>query len=1270
MFGQLAARIVQFFIAKKWIFFLLFTSICLLLSIGFSKLIVEEDIYSVFPKGQKYKEFSEILKHNNLNKQVVFSIDANEDFDENYDILDGLKETLEGTFGKELTDIQIYRNVDEQALVSYLQSAAVVSLDSSDYSAIEEKVKKENIEIQLAQVANKLKGSASVFTGQFWAKDPLLLLTDKLQAFNTQSDSSNYEVEDGIVFTNKKATIVFFATLTIDSKNTDQLVAFDKKLTDFTSGLKKTQPELNFDYFGTFQIAAANAVQVKNDTFITLIISLSLILLLLIFNYRSILAPLYFILPAAFGILSGVGMVGFIHPEISAISLATAGILLGIVLDYSFHFFTHYKDSGNLIDTVKEISAPMLIGSFTTVAAFAALLFTDSVVLQNFGLIALFTLIGSALFTVLFLPVLVHTFKIKLSNKVKVRAKKKVNRLFLRLGVVAIVAGTLFFLWQGTQMNFDADLNNLSYHPKELKDKEDALTGINPEHQKKIYVFANASSQERAKEINYHLFKALDSKKEELNISELVSIAPYSIPENEIINATNKWQSFWQQQPGTIQKIKIAGLEHDFSENAFQPFYQLVSDSNLGLENGNEIVNELGLSKFYYSDAQNHSYLTSIVVDRANLTECKQLINSVEGTYILDLTSIAEDMLSTVKADFNFLLFFSSLLVFLSLLIVYGRLELALFAFFPMILAWVWILGISQLFGIEFNFVNIIITTFIFGLGDDFSIFITDGLIQKYKTNTDAITSYKSAIVLSGVTTIIGTGVLYFAKHPAIHSIGVISVVGITTILLITLYIQPHIFYWFVTRRTSKGRGPITIFTFIYSCCLFLYFFLGSFLLTIFVVFILVPFPASKKLKKRWLNYFVSKLAKSTIYAGFHIKKKIIDSEKLDYSKPSIIIANHASFLDILVVLMLHPKTIIMVKKWVYNSPVFGLFIRYSGYIFAEEGAEGNLEEIKKRFADGYSLVIFPEGTRSTDGEIHRFHKGAFLLSQELDVDIQPILLIGIHEVNPRNDVMIHRGQIIVKPLDRIKSLPNETYSAFSKRALQLMRLEFTNAKQELAKSKFWLPQIIQNYVLKGPVLEWYVRVKYGMERKNFEFYDEIIADRKVVYDIGCGYGYLSYYLHYRNKNRSIIGLDYDVEKIATAQHAIKRNNHLQFEVADIRTYDFQASDAVFINDVLHYISEEDQWKVLNDISSKLEKNGVIFIRDGVVELQDRLKNTKFTEYLSTKLFKFNKSTNDLEFLSIEKMKTFAAQNNFSFEMIEHSKTTSNVLFILRKLEI
>ena len=113
-------------------------------------------------------------------------------------------------------------------------------------------------------------------------------------------------------------------------------------------------------------------------------------------------------------------------------------------------------------------------------------------------------------------------------------------------------------------------------------------------------------------------------------------------------------------------------------------------------------------------------------------------------------------MVESTNADFDYILFISSLIVFLALLLSYGRIELTLLTFLPMAISWVIILGLMALLDIKFNIVNIILATFIFGIGDDFSIFIMDGLLQDYKNGKKIIAAHKTAIFFSAFTAIVG----------------------------------------------------------------------------------------------------------------------------------------------------------------------------------------------------------------------------------------------------------------------------------------------------------------------------------------------------------------------------------------------------------------------------------------------------------------------------------------------------------------------------------
>lgn len=1267
--GNLFGNIVQFFNRHLLVYLLVLLSILTFAFFGFKRLQLDENIYSIFPKGNQFQKFNEILKENNLNKQILFSIDAKDkDIYDVQDQLDSIGNIVEEKTAGFIKEIEVIREDQEENVLNYFYDNLPALLSDNDYKEISNRINKDSIASSIALTADKLNSANSLFLRKILAKDPLGIAWSKLKSFNPQSDSSAMMVEEGILFTGNREKAIFTGVLDFELDDNLSNEKLNLILADLKNEINGKNENIDFDYFGTFQIAYENARQVKEDTSITMYVSVGLILLLLIFYYRSLLTPLYFILPALFSAFLGLGVVGYIHPEISAISIATSAVLLGIVLDYSFHFFTHFTHTRELKQTVKELSFPMLVGSFTTVAAFTALIFTDSVVLQNFGLIALVTLSSAALFTLLLLPSLLHFTKFNPKERKGKERSSKLPKLVTRLGIFAILGFTVLFIFQSNEFKFDGDLNHLSYHSDELIEQEELYTGLNPTEEKKLHLFVSGKTKEEALAKNFELYEGLMNFKSEKGLEELISVGTYSIPTSISKERFAKWKSFWGKNGEiTVSTIAQEASKFDFSTSAFDPFSQWIKNDNV--EEQSELVDDLGLSNLIYESNGEWHVITSVVVNRSLLNDLKSSLKSDPSVYVFDVSEMANTLMMSVQSDFNYLLIFSSLLVFISLLVIYGRIELALFAFFPMVVSWIWIIGISGYLDIQFNFVNIIVATFIFGLGDDFSIFVTDGLIQKYKTNAKSLGAYKAAIVLSGITTIIGTGALYFAKHPAIHSIALISVVGIACIMLVTLIVQPFLFRYFVTNRTAKNKSPMTFFGLLYSVFLFTYFFLGCVVLNV-LMGLLLPMPIESSRKRSIMNYCLSKLTKSTLFLGFHIRKEIRNAERLDFSNPSVIVPNHSSFLDILLMISLNPKIIIMVKKWVYYSPFFGIFIRYCGYLYIAEGAEYNLKHIKRRIHEGYSIVIFPEGTRSLDGEIKRFHKGAFYLAKELNLDIQPILIVGANYVNPKNDIIIKSGHLVLNALDRIKNtdaIYQQPYNELSKSVVAIMRKELVEARKMENTTNFLRKRIIYNYLYKGPILEWYVRIKMRFETKNFEFYDKEIGNRKKIIDIGCGLGYLGYFLHYRDETREILGIDYDEEKIAIAQNGYDKKAQLNFETGDVRDIEFEKSDVIFFNDVLHYLNPEQQFEVLSKTVSKLNENGLIFIRDGITDDAARHALTQKTERYSTSIAKFNKTTNQLFFFSSEDIFKFAKENKLECRMIEQSKKTSNVLFILQK---
>ena len=99
------------------------------------------------------------------------------------------------------------------------------------------------------------------------------------------------------------------------------------------------------------------------------------------------------------------------------------------------------------------------------------------------------------------------------------------------------------------------------------------------------------------------------------------------------------------------------------------------------------------------------------------------------------------------------------------------------------------------LLGLEFNLINIVISTFIFGIGVDYSIFVMEGLLEQARTGEkDRLSSHKVAIFFSALVLIIVVTSLVFAAHPSIRSIGLITLIGMLSTILLTYSLEPFVF--------------------------------------------------------------------------------------------------------------------------------------------------------------------------------------------------------------------------------------------------------------------------------------------------------------------------------------------------------------------------------------------------------------------------------------------------------------------------------------------
>jgi 1-acyl-sn-glycerol-3-phosphate acyltransferase len=516
-----------------------------------------------------------------------------------------------------------------------------------------------------------------------------------------------------------------------------------------------------------------------------------------------------------------------------------------------------------------------------------------------------------------------------------------------------------------------------------------------------------------------------------------------------------------------------------------------------------------------------------------------------------------------------------------------------------MFISWIWILGLMSLFGLKFNIINIIISTFIFGLGDDFSIFMTEGLMQEYSLKRKNIHSYKAAMLLSALTMIIGIGVLVFARHPAMKSLGAVTVLGMITVVILSYTISPFLFKW-LTRKSGKMREtPLTFRNLVKSIYSFAFFLFGSIGLNI-LGFILFAYRKKSNLKtKMFYHKVLQKLAAFVIRNMPGVDTKVINEHKENFEKPSIIISNHQSHIDLMLMLMLTPRLIILTNEWVWNSPFYGQIVKYLDFYPVASGIEDSLELLEKKVKEGYSILIFPEGTRSVDSSIKRFHKGAFFLAEKFNIDILPIMIHGVGHRVTKGELVLKPGKMLVTLLQRVTPEDKtfgENYSKRAKAFRRMYRKKYVEIGDELFTADYFKHKLIDSYIFKGVKAEWYARLSLKVNN----YYKAVIAKLPKTgnhLDLFCEKGIFPMTLALVNPNQNIIASDKNEQDILLAQNINSKPKNLEFLEDTKMTEKF---DSISIINRLQNFDREKQKEIVEHATEKLENGGRLIISQNI----------------------------------------------------------------------
>ena len=700
----------------------------------------------------------------------------------------------------------IFYRMDDDLMpdgIDYLSTHLPAYIDTAAYARFDTLLTREHFVRQMQKNHADMTGEFGEMFPELIQMDPMGMRDVLAEQMAPLMNAGAYKTIDNHFFVPDSTVCIAFITPRYSSTNTGQGSAMFRMMNKQIEQFAKSHPNVRISYHGTPASGYYNSTQIKHDLTTTIAGALLLVLLLLLYCFRRWDTIPLLLLPIAFGTLFGLTMMYWLKGEFSLLALGIGGVVLGVAMSYVLHVMIHHQYVSDTEQLLRDQVKPVLLGCITTIGSFAGLLFVNTDLLRDFGLFAGFAILGTTLFSLAYLPQM-------LSKRTNPQAFKWLDRINaypidrkrpLLIGLLLVtMIGVGAYIAGGT--HFDADMYNLSYEA-EITKHSDRLLREKTYTGDKTQFFA---SQGRTMEEAIDNFSLLDHKLDSLQRIGLVKsytrtnqlLIPLKVQQQRI----DAWHRYWTpERQATVRKlINETAPQAGLRPEAFDTFFE-VADADYQPD----ALYKAGIiPEGYLSTLTEHSYggdylvFTSVRCQndsvRSSNSDYIRICDAVASNphlLVLDTYYYTTDTLMQMSSDFDILQWLSMAFVFVVLLLSFHfNFRQALLGFAPILLSWLFVLGVMNLFGVQFNLISIIISTFIFSIGVDYSIFVMNGLIQ------GNLQYHKTAVLLSAIILIITVSSMLLAQHPAIRSVGFSTLVGLLSAVILSYILQPAVFRW------------------------------------------------------------------------------------------------------------------------------------------------------------------------------------------------------------------------------------------------------------------------------------------------------------------------------------------------------------------------------------------------------------------------------------------------------------------------------------------
>lgn len=825
---EFCIKIYRFFRNHRAVFWVSMIALYAFFGYFASKIYLEEDINKLMPSSKNEDGTTKLAFANLRIKDKTFLLFEGKNgasVEHIAEVCDAFIDSLEYRNAAMDSTQQVignifYRLPDDLMLdvIDYMSAHLPAYIDTSVYTRLDAMLTYPHMKLQMKANHDDLLSPVGSMFPELIQMDPVGLrglLMEQMKPF-TEGAAGSYKTLNGHFFVQDSTVCVAFVTPMYSATNTGQGSTLFRILNDQIEQFSASAPDVKISYHGTPASGFYNSWRIKSDLKGTIIGSLVLVLIFISICFRNYNTIPLLLLPVVFGTLFGLAAMYFIKGHFSLLALGIGAIVLGVALSYVLHIITHYKYISDPEQVLRDQVKPVCLGCLTTIGSFMGLIFIRTELLQDFGLFAAFAIVGTTFFSLVFLPQFLNPRKNKLNHRAfaiidRINAypfDRKKPLLFTILATAVVCIG--FYIAGGTQ--FDADMHNLGYKAESTSYSENLLRSKTHTGDKQKYFASSGATMEEAIE-NFEIMAAkLDSLQNIGLVKSYTHTNQIFVPLHVQQERIDAWKNFWTGERLQLvhDLINKTAPEAGLIPDAFSPFFEFATaDYEPDALYEASIIPE-GYQSTLMEQSYNDEYLCftsvrckndSIHSKESDYNRICEAIVSSPNLLVLDTYYYTTDTLIQLNDDFNVLQWVSMLFVLIVLFFSFHfNIKHTLLGFMPILSSWLIVLGAMVIFDVRFNLINIIISTFIFGIGVDYSIFVMNGLIGG-KENSRLLGYHKTAIFFSAFILIVTVSSMLFAEHPAIKSVGFSTLVGMISAVVISYVVQPAIF-----RMINKNK--------------------------------------------------------------------------------------------------------------------------------------------------------------------------------------------------------------------------------------------------------------------------------------------------------------------------------------------------------------------------------------------------------------------------------------------------------------------------------